>query len=45
MLNVQRELANNPLLEIGYLGSIGRKFEWLRVFNESIPGTVGASKW
>ncbi len=42
MLNVQRELRNNLLLEIGYLGSVGRKLESLRAFNESIPGTVGS---
>jgi Carboxypeptidase regulatory-like domain/TonB-dependent Receptor Plug Domain len=41
MLNVQRELGNNFLLELGYLGSVGRKLESLRAFNESIPGTVG----
>lgn len=42
MLNVQRELANNLLFEVGYLGSLGRKLESLRAFNESIPGTVGS---
>jgi hypothetical protein len=41
MLNVQRDLGNNLLLEVGYLGSVGRKLESLRAFNESIPGTVG----
>lgn len=41
MLNVQRELGNNLLLEVGYLGSVGRKLESLRAFNESIPGTTG----
>ncbi|MDX2029207.1 MAG: carboxypeptidase-like regulatory domain-containing protein [Blastocatellia bacterium] len=42
MLNVQRDLGNNLLLEIGYLGSVGRKLESLRAFNESIPGTTGS---
>jgi hypothetical protein len=42
LLNVQRELANNLLVEIGYLGSLGRKLESLRAFNESIPGTTGS---
>jgi hypothetical protein len=42
MLNVQRELANNLLFEIGYLGSLGRKLESLRAFNESIPGATGS---
>ncbi len=41
MLNVQRDLGHNLLLEVGYLGSVGRKLESLRAFNESIPGTVG----
>ncbi len=41
MFNIQRELGNNLLLEIGYLGSVGRKLESLRAFNESIPGTTG----
>src|SRR5262249_10117644 len=41
MLNVQRELANNLLFEVGYLGSLGRKLESLRAFNESIPGATG----
>jgi hypothetical protein len=42
MLSVQRELMNNLLLEINYLGSVGRKLESLRAFNESIPGTTGS---
>jgi hypothetical protein len=42
MLNVQRELANNLLFEVGYLGSVGRKLESLRAFNESIPGATGS---
>jgi hypothetical protein len=42
MLNVQRELGGNMLVEVGYLGSVGRKLESLRAFNESIPGTTGS---
>src|SRR5215470_9733228 len=42
MINVQRELGNNLLVEFGYLGSVGRKLESLRAFNESIPGTTGS---
>jgi hypothetical protein len=42
MLNVQRQLANNLLFEAGYLGSLGRKLESLRAFNESIPGATGS---
>ncbi len=41
MFNMQRELRNNLLLEVGYLGSVGRKLESLRAFNESIPGATG----
>lgn len=39
LLNVQRELRGNMLLEVGYLGSVGRKLESLRAFNEAIPGS------
>jgi hypothetical protein len=42
MLSIQRQLANNLLLEVNYLGSVGRKLESLRAFNESIPGTTGS---
>lgn len=37
MLNVQRELANNTLVEVGYLGSISHRLESLRAVNEAIP--------
>ncbi|MGH9769517.1 MAG: TonB-dependent receptor domain-containing protein [Blastocatellia bacterium] len=43
MLNVQRELGGNMLVEVGYLGSLGRKLESMRAFNEAIPGTVGST--
>jgi len=43
MLNVQRDLGGNMLVEVGYLGSLGRKLESLRAFNEAIPGTVGST--
>lgn len=42
MLSVQRELKNNLLLEVNYLGSVSRKLESLRAANESIPGTTGS---
>lgn len=42
MVSVQRELRNNLLLEMNYLGSVGRKLESLRAANESIPGTTGS---
>ena len=43
MLNVQRELGTHTLLEVGYLGSVGRKLESLRAFNEAIPGPGAVS--
>ena len=42
MLSLQRELGNNLLLEANYLGSVGRKLESLRAFNESLPGATGS---
>jgi hypothetical protein len=40
LLNVQRELGHNMVLEFGYLGSISRKLEFLRAVNETLPGTT-----
>lgn len=37
LLNVQRELSNNIVFEIGYMGSVSRRLEGLRAINESIP--------
>jgi outer membrane receptor protein involved in Fe transport len=42
LLNIQRQLTNDMLLEVGYLGSASRKLEFLRAVNESLPGTVGS---
>ncbi len=44
LLNVQRQLGGNWVLEAGYLGSISRKLEFLRAVNEALPGTVGAAQ-
>jgi len=41
MMNVQRELDSHTVLEVGYIGSLSRKLESLRAFNESIPGATG----
>ena len=41
LLNIQRELGHNWVVEAGYLGSISRHLEFLRAVNESLPGTVG----
>src|SRR5207237_9278374 len=37
LLNVQRELPKNSVLEAGYLGSISRHLESLRAVNEALP--------
>lgn len=37
MIDVQRELPGNTLLEIGYLGSVSRRLEALRSVNEALP--------
>ena len=37
MLNVQRELPQSTVLEVGYLGSLSRHLESLRAVNEAIP--------
>lgn len=42
LLNVQREIGKDTALEVGYIGSVSRKLESLRAFNESIPGPTGS---
>ena len=42
LLNVQRELSRDVVLEAGYLGSVSHHLEMLRAANESLPGTVGS---
>jgi hypothetical protein len=37
LLNVQRDLGKDWVLEVGYLGSVSRRLEALRAINESIP--------
>ena len=44
LLNVQRELGQNLVVEVGYLGSISRKLEFLRAVNEALPGTTGSAQ-
>jgi hypothetical protein len=44
LLNIQRQLGANLLFEVGYLGTISRKLEFLRAVNESLPGTVGSAQ-
>jgi hypothetical protein len=40
LLNIQRELSGNVLLEVGYLGTQSRHLESLRAVNEALPGTT-----
>jgi hypothetical protein len=37
LLNVQRELGGNMVLEVGYLGNLTRHLEGLRALNETLP--------
>jgi hypothetical protein len=38
MMNIQRELDSQTVLEVGYLGSQGHHLEHFRAINEAIPG-------
>jgi len=38
MLNIQRELDSQTVLEVGYLGSQGHHLEHFRAINEALPG-------
>ncbi len=40
-LNVQQQLTSSTLLQIGYVGSQGRKLSLLRNINAPVPGTTG----
>ncbi len=40
LLNIQREVGHDMVVEVGYLGSISRKLESLRAVNEALPGTT-----
>ncbi len=37
MMNIQRELPGNTVLELGYLGSVSHHLEALRAVNEALP--------
>jgi hypothetical protein len=43
LLNVQRDLGHEFVVEFGYLGSASRKLESLRAVNETLPGTTAIS--
>lgn len=38
-LNVQQGLWNNSTLQVGYVGTLGRKLVWTRNINAAVPGT------
>jgi hypothetical protein len=38
LVNVQRQLTNNLVLEVGYMGNLGRKLQRLIDMNEPMPG-------
>jgi len=40
-LNVQQQLTSSTLLQVGYVGSQGRKLSFLRNINAPLPGTTG----
>jgi hypothetical protein len=40
-LNLQQQLTNGTLLQVGYVGSQGRKLSFLRNINAPVPGTTG----
>lgn len=42
LLNVQRELMKNMVLEVGYLGSVARKLEQWHSFNAPEPSATGS---
>ncbi len=42
LLNIERELGGDTALEIGYIGSVSRRLESLRAFNEAVPSAIGS---
>ncbi len=40
LLNIQRELSGNTVVEVGFLGSLSHHLESLRAVNEALPGTT-----
>jgi hypothetical protein len=44
LFNVQRELGKDMVLEAGYLGSVSRKLESLRLFNQPLPSPTGSAQ-
>jgi Carboxypeptidase regulatory-like domain len=42
LLNLQRELKQGTLLEVGYLGSVSRKLEQAYGLNQPVPSAIGS---
>ena len=42
LFNIQRELMNNMVLEVGYLGSVARRLEQWHNFNSPDPSPIGS---
>ena len=40
-LGLQTSIANNWLLDVGYVGTLGRKYPRLFSFNQALPGAAG----
>lgn len=40
--NIQRALSSDTLLEVGYLGSVGRRLESFRAINDPLPSATGS---
>jgi hypothetical protein len=43
LLNVQRQIAGNWLIEVGYLGNESHHLQGFQDANQAVPGTVGSS--
>ncbi len=41
-LNIQRQLSNSTVLEVGYLGSQSHRLERMYAFNEALPAPTGS---
>src|SRR5947209_7097137 len=43
LMNVQRQLGQNMVVEVGYLGSVGRHLYGFQNANTPVPGTTGTA--
>src|SRR5262249_32343350 len=41
LFNIQRQLTQSTMLEVGYLGSVSHKLQSWVPFNEPLPSTIG----